>query len=129
MSITHRITQGYQTPEGTVSSVSQSYTDDAAINIDASVADGETAQEIDVAVTLANLKSCSLSSDKAVTIKTNSSSTPQETITLTAGQAIVWGHDHVEDAPFSGNLTKFYVANASGAAARIRFSALLHQSV
>ena len=62
-------------------------------------------------------------------MKTNSTGAPQETITLTAGQAVIWAHDHTEAIPFAGPITKMYVTNAGAAIARFRVSALLDLTV
>lgn len=126
---THKVAQSYVTAEGTITSVTSSYVGDAEVGLDDTVAATTTNKEFDLAVTKANILSMVLTCDKAVTVKTNSSSTPQETITLAAGQAIVWASDHTESAPFSSNITKFFVTNAGSAAARFRFFALVNQGV
>jgi hypothetical protein len=129
MSFTHKVGQSYTTAAGTVKSVTSTYTSDFEVGLDDTVAATTTNKEFDVALTRANLQSMVLTCDKAVTVKTNSTSSPQETISLTAGQAIIWAHDHTESAPFAGNVTKFYVTNAGSADARFQFSALLNQGV
>lgn len=125
---THQVTAGYK-GSTTVSNVVASYTGDVQIELDDDVAATTTNKEFDVAITIANIKSVCITCDKAVTIKTNSTSSPQETIVLTAGKAIIWAFDHTEAGPFLGNITKFYVTNAGSAIARFRVSALLNQGV
>ncbi len=127
--ITHSITVGYKAPEGTVTSITTSYSADEDINLSDTVLAGATNKEFDVAVTIANIKSMVLWSDKNLTIKTNSSSTPQETITLTANVQKVYTFDGAAPNFFSGNITKFFCTNAGIADAKLVFRALVNQGV
>lgn len=74
------------------------------------VAADETNFEIDLTVTLANAKAIGLVADQDCTVKTNSSSTPDDTITLKADQALVWCENDPADTKFlTEDLTKIYV--------------------
>jgi hypothetical protein len=128
---THQITAGYKNDSGSITSVTATYQDDTEIGEDMLVTGGSTNKEYDVAFTIANVKTCVLYSDKAVTIKTNSISSPQETITLAAGQQKLYTSDGLAGGtvPFSGNVTKFYISNAGTTDANVKFRALLHQGV
>lgn len=125
---THKVTQGY-VGSTTITSVVTSYTGDVQLELDDNVNATTTNKEFDIAITVANIKSIVITCDKAVTVKTNSTGSPQETITLTAGQAVIWAFDHLEASPFLGNVTKMYVTNAGAAVARFRVSVLLNQGV
>jgi hypothetical protein len=125
MAFTHKIGQTYSSDAGTVSSVTRTYTCDAEHNFDGVIATGAVNAEIDVAVTKAAIKTMMLSSTQAVTVKTNSSSSPQETINLTAGQLLMWTVDDTAACPFSADVTKMYVTNASGKDATFKFRALV----
>lgn len=125
---THKVGQTYSTAAGTISSVVSSYTNSVEIGLDDTVPASTTNKEFDVPVTVANIKAMCMTCDKAVTVKTNSSTTPQETISLTAGQSLIWAIDHTETIPFAGNLTKFFVTNAGSADARFRFFTVLDQT-
>jgi hypothetical protein len=50
--------------------------------------------------------------DQALTIKTNSSGTPQETISLIADRPLIWRAG--DAALFAGNVSSIFVSNASG---------------
>jgi len=129
--LTHKIATSYQDDAGTVSSLTATYTDDTEVNADMLAAAGATNKEYDVPVTVANIKSMVLYSDQAVTIKTNSTSSPQETITLAAGAQKIYTFDGLAGGaiPFAGNLTKFYISNAGSKDANVKFRALVHQGV
>lgn len=75
-----------------------------------------TTQEVDLTFAFAKLQAFYLTSDKAVTLKTNSSGSPDETIALVAnvpqfypGGANLFGHD----------VTKIFVVNGVGAVANV----------
>jgi len=60
-------------------------------------------------------------SDQNLTVKTNSSGAPQETIALVADTPLVWSvGDAGETAPFADDVTALYVTNASGSAASFK---------
>ena len=65
-----------------------------------------------------------LSSDKYLTLETNSSSSPQETIALKEGNPLLWVKDAGLDLPFAGDVTKIFATNASGADAELKIRAL-----
>ena len=52
-----------------------------------------------------------------LTLKTNSSGTPQDTITLTAGTPFVWLINSGITDPFAGDVTALFVTNADGSTA------------
>ena len=122
---THTLTTGYKTDEGTVTSVGQSFTGDGELGVNDSVAASTTNKHYAVAVTKTQIVAMVLYASKAVTIKTNSSSTPQETITLADGAQITWYSTSTATCPFSSDVTGFYVTNAGSSASSIKFRFLL----
>lgn len=57
---------------------------------------------------------------RAITIKTNSSGSPQETFTLAANEFICWDvDDPTAECPFAGDVTALYITLASGADATL----------
>lgn len=97
--------------------------------------DGEDNREIDVPnstvnmlvdmeVGLSQVKLFEVCSSKAVTLKTNSSSSPQETIALAADKPLVYIPGLGLTAPFSGDVTSIYLSNSSGAAAVVTIKLL-----
>ena len=65
-------------------------------------------------------------SDQPVTIKTNNATTPQETITLTAGGAYAWNTGHAEPNPLVGDVNGVFVTNAGTAVATVSIYTLLN---
>ncbi len=121
MAITHEIlTQA--TVGGTSISVIATQTVEFEAKMDRSIAIGATNLELPFTCESTNLKSWVILSDKALTVKTNSSSTPQETITLVANVPQVW-QTGMGTAPIAGDVTKLFVTNASGAIARLQLAA------
>lgn len=101
-----------------------SYTADGEKNADLTVLNGVVNQLVSIAWVLANLKSFLITSDVDVTVKTNSSSAPQETLAVKANNPIVFRNDDGRAALFAGNVTALYVTNAAGATATINIRAL-----
>jgi len=126
---THTVGVTYKNDAGTITSTTDSYVDDAEINVDEAILNAAVNQQINVALTIANLKSMVLFSDQNLTLKTNNASPGQDVINLVAGKQIVWNVDHIEAKPFSGNVTAFFVTNSSGKTANLKFRALVHQAV
>ena len=129
MSFTHSIGVTYKTAEGTITSTTDTYTADAEYALDDQVAASTTNKEFDLSLTKANIKSMVLYSDQAVTILTNSTGAPSDTIQLAAKLQLVWNTDSHFSIPFSANVTKFFVTNAGGVAANIKFRFLANQGV
>jgi len=129
MAFTHTIARTYNDGISNIGGL-ESVSNDTVISFDGSIAAPTTNGLISLAFTQANLKSLCLFCDRALTIKTNSSGSPQETITLVAGQALVWSlaHDLIATCPFSDDVTALYVTLASGAAATFKVRAILDQS-
>ena len=65
-------------------------------------------------------------SDQPVTIKTNSATSPQETITLTAGGAYAWNTGHPEADPLVGDINGVFVTNAGTALATVKIYTLIN---
>lgn len=108
--VTSTVTQGTFTITNT-----DSYTTDQVSKIQESVATGTADQEISLAIDISKLKAFSMQASQAMTVKTNSSSTPQETFTLAAGSPVVFVDG--DTAIFSGDVTNLFITNASGSLA------------
>lgn len=127
MSVVHQVGVVYKSDAGTVASVTDSYTDDVEIAVDHATAASTTNEEIDIALTLANIKCMLLYSDQTVILKTNSTGAPGDTITLTAKKAVVWNTDSLYAKPFTSAVTKVFVTNSNTSAANLKFRFLLDQ--
>jgi len=120
----------YKTAEGSITNTTDSYQGNGEVNITDTVVAGETNMEFDVAFDPATVKSMVLYSDQAVTVKTNSNSSPVDTIALMAKKQRVWNTDHTEIKFLGGvagttPITSFHVANAGAVDANLKFFAVL----
>jgi hypothetical protein len=82
-------------------------------------------QEVDIAWLHANVHALLIYSSTALTIKTNSSGSPTQTLVLTAGQAIVWGPDHLEANPVTADVTKLFLSNDTAGIAVVKIRVLI----
>jgi len=73
-----------------------------------------------VAFLLAKLKVIIMVSSTAMTVKTNSSGAPQETIALAAGVPFVYVPGAGLDSPFAGDVTALYLTNTGAATFNLR---------
>lgn len=127
MSITHTRTTSYSVNGSPVIAATSPQTGDEEVDLDVAVPASVTNQEYDIGWTETALKSVLLYSDSAVTIKTNSSGTPQDTIALAAGQAIAWQFGDPGTAPFAGTVTKLFITNGNTSLANVKVRALVQQ--
>ena len=92
----------------------QDITGDVEVAGSVAVAADQTDKEITWALTLANAKAYAICADQDCTVETNSSSSPTETLSLKANQALVWRENDPSTMHFlSTNLTKIYVTNTT----------------
>jgi type IV secretory pathway VirB9-like protein len=125
---THTRTVSFQVDGASVINATSQQSGSEKNDIDASIAASTTNESLSFNLTLANLKSVMIYADGALTLKTNSSGSPQETITLAAGQEITWQTGDPGSAPFAGNVTALFVTNGSSTAAvNLKIRALSNQ--
>jgi len=98
-------------------------TPSANISFEETVATGVTNQLVACAFPATGLKLFGICSDKDVTIKTNSSGSPQETWNLKANQPYAWVENNPGAVPFAGAVTAIYITNASGSEATVKLIA------
>ena len=122
---THSITQGYSDSAGSVKTVTTNFTGQALEGWDGVVAAGATNAPIDADWVNANVQSLMIWSDQAVTVKTNSSSSPAQTITLLANQMIEYGVGIGLTNPFTTDVTALFVSNAGGVNANFKLRVLM----
>ncbi len=129
MSISHTIIRSYRDQSGNLITGSSTITDDTELNTSVVITAGATNHEVDWSATRANLQSLCLFTDQAITIKTNSSGSPTDTISMNANQEIAWGLavDSLSRCPFSADVTKLYITNAGANNANVQIRAIAHQ--
>jgi hypothetical protein len=89
---------------------------------------GSTTNELhSLAFLVAKLVLFLVYSDQDITIKTNSSGSPQETLTIKAGKPFLWYKNSGVTIPFAGNVTAAYFTNAGSTAAAVNVKVLEEQ--
>jgi len=78
---------------------------------------------------VSQLKSLYMKSDKDLVIETNDGSSPQETITLIAGEPVCWAAANTLACPFSGDITALYATEANGDDAEFELEAIIDPTV
>jgi hypothetical protein len=94
-----------------------SYTGDGANPRSIDVADSATNLEIAFVLDVSEIKAIYIVATQDLTLKTNSSSVPAETIELKAGKPYLWHEDSYFVNLLETDITKLFVTNASGVAA------------
>lgn len=102
----------------------QTVTADSKQSYDIPLTASQINAEVDADFDFANLVSVFIISDQNLTIKTNSSSAPDDTITVTANVPFVWNTAQAADNPFTANVTKFFLTNGAAVAARAQIEIL-----
>lgn len=124
MAVTHKITWQYSSG-GEIITKTEDVSAGQEINIDESIADSSTDLEVTYNLDVSALKSFYMVSDYAITVETNSGSTPTDTFTLVANQPIVWTANSGLTNPVTGDITtNIFVTNSSGNAATLKIRAL-----
>lgn len=90
------------------------------MDLDETVATGQTDKELVCRVETSGLRIFAINSDQDVTVKTNSSGSPNETWTLKRNKPLVWANNMGLGFPLLADLTSIFVTNASGSTARIQ---------
>ena len=126
---TAKMEQGYSSG-GRVKTTSITATGTDSVRWERSVADAAADEELDIPeITQANITSLYLLSTQDVTLKTNSSGAPTDTIELKANRAYWWDVNAYNDCLLTGDITaNVFATNASGGTAIITFEATLTEA-
>jgi hypothetical protein len=118
---THTLNRIYQTPAGAITSTI-TITDDTELNSDLVLAASSTNVLLTLAMTRANLKSLALVCTADCTVKTNSSSSPLDTISLTANTPLLAGSASEAAAllPNTSAVSALYLTCANGGTFSLR---------
>lgn len=123
---THTLTFGWTRNGETISNnVNYAVEGEQNVDLDATttpVAAGATAKEVTITIDVSKLATIIIQSDQDITIKTNSTGTPDDTLTVKANKPLVWGADSGLPNPFpSGvDVTKIYIANPAASVANVK---------
>lgn len=94
-------------------------TADALAQYDITVAIGATNFQAILGIDVSELEALYVNSTQDLTLKTNSSGSPQETIALKANVPLQWQTGGYFAVPFAGDVTSFFFTNASGVEATV----------
>lgn len=119
MAFTHTVTKTVVAPEGATSQ-SNSYTASNATAVDESVSANQTNYQINVAIDVSEIESLYIVADQACTLKTNSTSAPDNTISLLAGVPLEWQSNSYYSCPLTADVTKVYITNTTALSFTLR---------
>lgn len=104
----------------------KAYTGTLAVSLDAeTVADAQTDQQSVLSLDVSAVKSFYIVSSQAVTLETNSGSSPANTIALLADIPYIWTTDSYDTFLLTTDVTSFFFTNASGSTATIYMEAII----
>lgn len=86
------------------------------------VPDDTTDKSLPLSLDVSALEAFALKASVDMTVKTNSSGSPQETFVLSAGELVLW--ESGDSAIFAGDVTELFVTNDSGADGTLTLIAL-----
>lgn len=107
-----------------VSSV-RNFSGDLQASVDQVIAASTTNQEITLGLDISGLTLLAISSDVPLTIKTNDSGSPDDTLSIAAGVAYVWGTGDYNSLLLTADVTSIFVTNGTLAAANLKIIALV----
>lgn len=119
----HTLVQSLTTPNGQISS-SKQYSAGAGIELDESIPASTTNGPVSLAIDISQVKSLIILSDQIVTIKTNSSGSPTDTIVTKAGIPYIWNTDSYDTCKITADVTTAFITNGTANAARVQIAAL-----
>lgn len=102
----------------------QNITGEGVTELDVTVGAAVTDKEVEVQFRMAALQHLLLTTDKDVTLETNSASVPGNTIALKANVPFLWVKDSGIANPFTADVTKFFFTNAGAADAAVKIRML-----
>lgn len=101
------------------------YSNDAVDLVNIAVPAPSTNLAVALSIDVSELKYLYIVADQVLTLKTNSTGTPANTIVLVAGLPLIWVHNYYYSNPLAAaDVTILYVTNASGTAATLQLIAL-----
>lgn len=100
---------------GITSTSSQSYSGESMPNYGpTTIADATTDLALDIMLDVSEVTFFYALASEAMTLETNSSSSPTNTITLQAGKPYIWRTGDYNTFKLTSDVTQIYVTNASG---------------
>lgn len=110
MAYAHTYSQSLSGSGASITNVN-SYAGDARGGRHVELAADQTHYLVDFVLNVSEIKSFYMVSSQDLTIKTNDSGAPADTIVLKANKPLIWQHDSLHANPFSEDITALYLTN------------------
>lgn len=110
-----------------ISGSRRQHTGDSQLIINESIAIGATNLLVLSAIDISQVKALALYSSVDLTVKTNSSGSPTDTINLLAGIPYIWETGAYDTCKITADVSSLYITNGSGAVATFQ-AIVLQQS-
>jgi hypothetical protein len=124
MAYTHTHPETVTTSSGTIGApVSVTGTGRASISQE-SITTGTSNQQLLIAFPVTGLSSIVIYSTYAITLKINSSGSPDQTLSIQAGEALIWRTGGYYTCPIDQAVTTMYVSNSSGSTTTLDIEAI-----
>lgn len=123
MSITYVITQTFKIGNNTTA-YSKTITCDGGYTYDGTLAANQTNALIACAIDVSQLQALYIYADADVTLKTNSSGAPVDTLSIDGGNPLVWVKDSGVTCPLTADVTALYATNTTALTAFKIFAAI-----
>jgi len=119
------------TIDGGGSSVYQksTFTSGGRADIDESIADGVTDGLLAYVLDVTQIVAFVIVSTQDILVETNSSSAPDDSLSLIANEPQIWDEDSLATNFLTTDITALYVTNASGSAATLKIRCLFDPTV
>lgn len=121
---THRITRKVATAGLSISS-EKAYTGDGQGSRDIAIPDSTTDLQVDISIDVSQIQAIFMLSDKDLTLETNDGATPADVINLKAGVPYVWHAGSYFTNLLATDVTKLFLTNNSGSAARFQLEVVV----
>jgi len=112
----------------TVSDSTETVEYDTEENLAGTAPAGDTL-EVDLPLDVSKIKSFFVSSNKDITLNTNSNVSPDQFFDITAGQALAWKETDTASNPLTMDVTKLYFKNLGAEDATVRAGFILELAV
>lgn len=118
--VTHTLTFSAGGFSDGMTPITVSTTGSLGLEIDEDVAASTTDQLLTIAIDVSEIESLIIFTDGALTVETNSSSAPAQTLTFAADKPLVWASGMPSSCPLTTDVTALYFTNAGGSSVNIR---------
>lgn len=124
MSITHTYTLGYARSGESISQT-VAVSNDSELNADVALTASEANKRVAMAIDVSQMKGLFISSDVDVTIETNNSGTPVDTLSISADEPLIWFATSPLTNPLGTDVTTIYVTNGEATAGTCKIRVLI----